>query len=79
MAFNIIGRDYKYKQDGVTVDLNAGAVCDIVCDTAADLPTADDISDNKILPGSWCWLIAEKNYAVLNTSLTWVQGDKGGS
>lgn len=68
--FKIIGRDYKI--DIPNNEKLDGAICDIICDTLEDLPTAEDIKREKILSGSWVWVIDEKTYRVLNLKGEWV-------
>lgn len=66
----IIGRDYKIEKNGVNKELD-GAICDIICNTLDDLPTAEDIARENILAGSWIWIINEADYRVLNLDGEW--------
>lgn len=61
----IVNRQYVYK-DITSMELT-GSICDIVCDTANDIPTTQDIQKEKMLFGSWAWIISDKTYKVLNS------------
>lgn len=69
MAFKILDRDYKHDESGEKI---TGAVCSIYCDSADDLPTAEDITTENILSGSWAWLGTERNFKTLSTEKEWI-------
>lgn len=52
-------------------------LCDIVADSANDLPDAGDIALYKIAFGSFAFSIADKCFYCLNSSGTWVTADSG--
>lgn len=45
---------------------------DIVCDTSADLPSAEQIADFGYSAGSWAWIANERTYKTLNNAGEWV-------
>ena len=46
-------------------------VCDIYCDSEADLPTEAQIAYEFIEAGSWAWLGEERTFKTLNSEGTW--------
>lgn len=69
MAFKILDKDYKH--DAIN-DKITGAVCSIYCDSESDLPTAEEIAVENILPGSWAWLGTERDFKTLSTEKEWI-------
>lgn len=45
---------------------------DIVCDTADNLPSAEEIEKRKFTTGSFAWLMNERTFKVLNHEKEWV-------
>lgn len=64
--WKIINRHTYEIKDNKNIDL-----CDIIADTLATLPTEQDIIDNNIAFGSFCYVIAEKTFYVLNSGGEW--------
>lgn len=69
MAFKILDRDYKNDETGEKI---TGAVCSVYCDSENDLPTAEEIARENILPGSWAWLGTERDFKTLSTEKEWI-------
>ena len=74
MAFKILNRDYSHTRESFTSESITPSLCDIICDTVADLPTAEDIKRENILEGSWCWISEAETSAVLKLSGEWKVG-----
>lgn len=72
MAYKIISRDFSHTAESFTKDSITPSLCDIVCDNAEDLPTAADIERDKIMSGSWAWIVNANTYAVLSVGGEWV-------
>lgn len=47
-------------------------VCDVYCDTEADLPTESQIAYEFMEPGSWAWIGEDRTFKTLNSSNEWV-------
>lgn len=65
--YTVINNDY--------VGFNGNAFTrrvDLVCDTSADLPTAEQIKDFGYSAGSWAWIANERTYKTLNNAGEWV-------
>lgn len=45
---------------------------EIICDTEADLPTAEDIANGKYATGSVVWIADARTFKVLNSKGEWV-------
>ena len=71
MAYRIISRDFSHTAESFTSESIAPALCDIICDTVAGLPSAADIEKEKILSGSWAWITNANTYAVLSVGGEW--------
>ena len=65
--YKIIGRKTYEMDSGHNVD-----ICDIIADTPDDLPSTSDISNDLIGFGSWCYIISDGSYHVLNSGGDWV-------
>lgn len=46
--------------------------CDIYCDTVADLPSEQEIANDFIDVGSWCWIGEDRTFKTLNSEGNWV-------
>lgn len=64
--WEIINRHTYGIKDNKNIDL-----CDIICDDLESLPTKQDIIDNNIAFGSFCYVISEKEFYVLNSGGEW--------
>lgn len=65
--WKIINRHTYEIKDNKNIDL-----CDIISDSLETLPTEQDIIDNGIAFGSFCYVISEKEFYVLNSGGEWV-------
>lgn len=65
--WKIINRHTYEIKDNKNIDL-----CDIISDSLETLPTEQDIIDNSIAFGSFCYVISEKEFYVLNSSGDWI-------
>lgn len=64
--WKIINRHTYEIKDNKNIDL-----CDIIADSLETLPTEQDIIDNGIAFGSFCYVISEKEFYVLNSGGEW--------
>lgn len=64
--WKIINRHTYEIKDNKNIDL-----CDIISDSLETLPTEQDIIDNGIAFGSFCYVISEKEFYVLNSGGEW--------
>ncbi len=65
--WKIINRHTYEIKDNKNIDL-----CDIISDSLETLPTEQDIVDNNIAFGSFCYVISEKEFYVLNSNGEWI-------
>lgn len=65
--WKIINRHTYEIKDNKNIDL-----CDIISDSLETLPTEQDIIDNGIAFGSFCYVISEKEFYVLNSGGEWI-------
>lgn len=65
--WKIINRHTYEIKDNKNIDL-----CDIISDNLDSLPTEQDIIDNNIAFGSFCYVISEKEFYVLNSGGEWL-------
>lgn len=65
--WKIINRHTYEIKDNKNIDL-----CDIISDSLETLPTEQDIIDNNIAFGSFCYVISEKEFYVLNSGGEWL-------
>lgn len=65
--WKIINRHTYEIKDNKNIDL-----CDIIADSLETLPTEQDITDNNIAFGSFCYVISEKEFYVLNSGGEWL-------
>lgn len=65
--WKIINRHTYGIKDNKNIDL-----CDIISDSLETMPTEQDIIDNGIAFGSFCYVISEKEFYVLNSGGEWV-------
>ena len=65
--WKIINRHTYEIKDNKNIDL-----CDIISDSLETLPTEQDIIDNNIAFGSFCYVISEKEFYVLNSGGEWI-------
>lgn len=71
MAFKILNRDFSHTPESFSKESITPSLCDIVCDTVDELPTAEDIARENIMSGSWCWIVEANTYAVLSLAGVW--------
>lgn len=65
--WKIINRHTYDIKDNKNIDL-----CDIISDSLETMPTEQDIIENNIAFGSFCYVISEKEFYVLSSGGEWL-------